>query len=187
MTTARQNVLKENKATKADPFDFGSGHVKPGGKVERGSAFEPGLVYNAAISDYLAFLCGTAPEVFTDPTVTCAALRQAGFSTDPSDLNYPSIGVAQLAGTQTVTRKVTSVAKESSQVTYRPKIVAPAGFEVTVSPSSITLRRGQSATYKVTITKNGSAPVGQWRFGSLTWESRNGYEVRSPIAVAASR
>ncbi|HET6297035.1 MAG TPA: S8 family serine peptidase [Kribbella sp.] len=186
MTTARQNVLKENKSTKADPFDFGAGHVKPGGKIKQGSMFEPGLVYDAGINDYFAFLCGTAPEIFANPTATCGSLQQAGFSLDPSDLNYPSIGVAQVAGTQTVTRKVTSVAKDNSKVTYKPKVVAPAGFKVTVSPSSITLRRGQSATYKVTITNNGSAPLGQWRFGSLTWESRDGYEVRSPIAVAAS-
>ncbi|GAA1594845.1 hypothetical protein GCM10009789_56140 [Kribbella sancticallisti] len=185
MTTARQDVVKEDKATKADPFDFGAGHVKPGGRVTKGSVFEPGLVYDAGFNDYLAFLCGAAPEVFVNPTATCAALEQAGFSTDPSDLNYPSIGVAQLAGTQTVTRTVTSVAKEGSRVTYRPKIVAPAGFEVTVSPKSISLRRGESATYTVTISNQGSAPIGQWRFGSLTWTSGQ-YEVRSPIAVAAS-
>ncbi|TDD25032.1 S8 family peptidase [Kribbella turkmenica] len=183
MTTARQDVLEEDKATKADPFDFGAGHVKPGGKVKRGSMFEPGLVYDAGFNDYLAFLCGTAPEVFANPTATCNSLRQLGFSTDPSDLNYPSIGVAQLAGTQTVTRTVTSVAKE--RVSYRPRIVAPAGYDVTVSPSRITLRAGETATYKVTITNKGSAPVGQWRFGSLTWQSGS-YEVRSPIAVAAS-
>jgi subtilisin family serine protease len=185
MTTARQDVVKEDEKTKADPFDFGAGHVKPGGKVKRGSMFEPGLVYDAGFADYLAFLCGTAPQVFVNPTATCSTLRQAGFSTDPSDLNYPSIGVAQLAGTQTVTRTVTSVAKDRSRVTYRPKIVAPAGFTVTVSPRSITLRRGESATYKVTITNKGSAPIGQWKFGSLTWRGE-GYEVRSPIAVAAS-
>jgi len=185
MTTARQDVVKEDKTTKADPFDMGAGHVRPGGKVRKGSVFAPGLVYDAGFTDYLAFLCGTAPEVFANPTATCGALEAAGFSTDPSDLNYPSIGVAQLAGTQTVTRTVTSVAKDKSRVTYRPKIVAPEGFTVTVSPSRITLRRGQSATYRVTITNTGNAPVGQWRFGSLTWQSDD-YSVRSPIAVAAS-
>jgi hypothetical protein len=37
----------------------------------------------------------------------------------------------------------------------------------------------------VTITNRGNAPVGQWRFGSLTWTG-GPYQVRSPIAVAAS-
>ena len=40
-------------------------------------------------------------------------------------------------------------------------------------------------TYTVTITNQGNAPVGQWRFGSLTWAG-GPYTVRSPIAVAAS-
>jgi hypothetical protein len=34
----------------------------------------------------------------------------------------------------------------------------------------------------VTITNNGGGPVGEWRFGSLTWKG-DGYEVYSPIAV----
>ena len=38
--------------------------------------------------------------------LTTAERRQ---STDPSDLNLATIGIAQLAGTQTVTRTVTNV------------------------------------------------------------------------------
>ena len=34
----------------------------------------------------------------------------------------------------------------------------------------------------MTITNNGSGPVGEWRFGSLTWSGR-AYKVYSPIAV----
>ena len=66
-------------------------------------------------------------------------------------------------------------------MTYRARVSAPAGFKVKVSPSKITLRRGQSATFTVTVT-NVSAPIDAWRFGSLTWVS-NDYKVRSPIAV----
>ena len=62
--------------------------------------FQPGLVYDAGFNDYLGYLCGTAPEVFADPDATCPALAADGFSNDPSNLNYPSIGVAQLAGSQ---------------------------------------------------------------------------------------
>jgi len=48
------------------------------------------------------------------------------------------------------------------------------------------LGKGQSATYEVTIT-NVSAPVDEWRFGSLTWRDKSDdYEVYSPIAVRAS-
>lgn len=42
------------------------------------------------------------------------------------------------------------------------------------------------ATYEVTIT-NLSAPVGEWRFGSLTWSDTTGhYDVYSPVAVRAA-
>ncbi len=88
--------------------------VNPGRTDRRGSAFQPGLVYDAGFNDYLGFLCDADPSLFTNPTATCAALAAAGFPTDASDLNYPSIAVAQLAGTQTVTRTVTSVATENA-------------------------------------------------------------------------
>jgi hypothetical protein len=57
---------------------------------------------------------------------------------------------------------------------------------VTVSPSSFRLKKGDTATYEVTIT-NVSAPIGEWRFGSLTWRDETGhFDVRSPIAVRAA-
>lgn len=106
-----------------------------------------------------------------------------------SDLNYPSIAVADLAGSQVVTRRVTSVAQEDGLRTYKVSVQAPAGYNVTVSPSTLTLARGQTASYQVTIV-NQTAPIGQWRFGSLTWTStpgQGGYKARSPIAVRASQ
>jgi hypothetical protein len=40
-----------------------------------------------------------------------------------------------------------------------------------------------SATYEVTVVNVG-APIGEWRFGSLTWNDATGhYDVYSPIAV----
>jgi subtilisin family serine protease len=184
MTTARQTVVEENGRTAADPFDFGSGHVRPG-STGAGSIFDPGLVYDAGIADYLAFLCGSDPSVFADPEGTCSALEAGGFSTDPRDLNQPAIGIAELAGTETVTRTVTSVAGVAGPTTYAASVNAPAGFEVEVSPAELTLAPGQSQRFTVRITKTGSAPFGEWRFGSLTWTG-GAYRVRSPIAVAAS-
>ena len=103
---------------------------------------------------------------------------------DASDLNLPSIGIAELAGSQTVTRTVTSVAQESGWRTYNVSVDAPPGYDVTVSPSSFKIKKGQTATYDVTITNNGGGAVGAWSFGSLTWNDATGhYDVRSPIAV----
>jgi subtilisin family serine protease len=184
MTTAYQDVMKEDGLTPADPFDMGSGHMNPGGKTIKGSMFQPGLVYDAGLFEYAAFTCGAGLGVFT--AGSCAFLESIGVPSDPSDLNLPSIGIDGIPGSQTVTRTVTSVAEESGWRTYNVSVDAPAGFSVKVSPSQIRLKKGQSATYDVTIT-NVSAPAGAWRFGSLTWEDTTGnYEVYSPIAVTAA-
>ena len=181
MTTADPDVADNDRTSDATPFGQGSGLLDPGKVKDKGSAFNPGLVYDAGFNDYLAFMCSAAPEIFANPTATCASLVNAGFSTDPSDLNYPSIGIADLAGTQTITRTVTSVADKT--VKWKAKVHAPAGFDVVVDPSEITLAPGESATYHVTITSKGTAPIGQWTFGDLTWKGAGGYEARSPIAV----
>jgi subtilisin family serine protease len=181
MTTANPNVRDNDRTSIATPFAQGSGEVRPGSPSRRGTAFQPGLVYDAGFEDYLGFLCEAAPQVFANAEATCAALANAGFATTATDLNYPSIGVAELAGSETVTRTVTSVA--AGRRTFRPTVQAPTGYEVTVSPASFTLRQGQSATFEVTIT-NRSAPVGEWRFGSLTFrDNNNQHAIRSPIAV----
>ncbi|HKZ71121.1 MAG TPA: S8 family serine peptidase, partial [Anaerolineales bacterium] len=180
MTTAYQDVLDNDRVSKADPFDMGAGHINPGGKWTKGSITEPGLVYDAGFFDYLGFLCGAFPDVIGDPGF-CAFLDANGFPTQPRNLNYPSIGISEVAGSQTVIRTVMSVANESGPVTYHVKVKAPAGYTVTVSPSTITLLTGESATYTVTVTNN-SAPIGEWRFGSLTWKSSK-YSAYSPIAV----
>jgi subtilisin family serine protease len=189
MTTANPNVRDNDRTSQATPFGKGSGMVNPGRVNQRGSAFEPGLVYDAGIDDYFGFLCDAQPTVFEDPDAACAELAEAGIPVDASDLNYPSISVGELAGSQTVTRTVTSVTRENAPRTYRVSVQAPPGYAVTVNPSTITLRRGQSATYEVTIV-NQSAPIGEWRFGELTWTSQKGngirYDVRSPIAVKAA-
>ncbi len=186
MTTAYQDVLKEDGVTPADPFDMGAGHIDPGDKANKGSLFQPGLAYDAGFFEYLGFLCDAAPEIFADPAGTCGFLESIGVPTESHNLNLPSIGVAELAGSQTVTRTVTSVAQESGWRDYSVSVDAPDGYEVTVSPSLFRLKKGQSATYEVTIT-NVSAPIGEWRFGSLTWNDKTGhYDVYSPIAVKAA-
>jgi hypothetical protein len=187
MTTAHQDVMKEDGVTPADPFDMGAGHINPGGPWNAGSLTRPGLVYDAGFLDYLGFLCDAAPEVFTDPAATCAALEAQGIPTEAINLNLASIGVAQLVGTQVISRTVTSVAHERGQRTYTPSVEAPPGFEVSVSPAELKLKSGESATYTVTFTNDGSAAIGEWAFGSLTWNEKSGlYSVRSPIAVRAA-
>jgi subtilisin family serine protease len=183
MTTARQDVVKEDGTTPADPFDMGAGHVDPSGKPsKKGSLFNPGLVYDAGLTDYFAFLCGADPSIFIDPASTCGSLEAAGVSTDTTDLNVASIGASSIAGSITVSRVVTSVADQ--RVNWKAHVEAPPGYSVTVAPDRVRLNPGESATVEVTIT-NETAPVDTWAFGALTWKG-GGYEARSPIAAKAA-
>ena len=185
MTTAHQDVVDNDRVSPADPFDMGAGHVDPSNAKFKGSTFQPGLVYDADFFDYLAWICGASPSNVNP--ATCAALAGAGYSLDPSDLNLASVAVAQLTGSQTVTRRVTSVAKEAGWRTYNVSVDAPAGYSVTVSPSTIKLKKGMTAEFEITINNN-TAPFGAWRFGSFTWNEQDGnYSARSPIAVRASQ
>ena len=123
-------------------FRQGAGHIKPN------SAADPGLVYNSSFNDWLAFLCGTTNGVDPD---TCAALVNRGYSLDPSDLNVASIAIGDLAGIQTVTRKVTNVG--TSAATYTASTTGLAGITAVVSPSSLPLNPGQTGTFTVTFTR----------------------------------
>ena len=203
MTTAYQDVLDSDLVSPADPFDMGAGHVNPGKPGDKGSMFQPGLVYDAGFNDYLAFLCSADNSVFGNPAATCAALEGAGYSLDESDLNLPSIGVAALPGSQTVRRTVTNGMGLTSAIlmpvviggngqagvdqtpyyTYTVSVDAPDGYDVVVAPDELVVWPGTQATYQVTIT-NQTAPLNEWRFGSLTWTDGSGMtEVYSPIAV----
>ena len=184
MTTARQNVLKQDQATQADPFDMGAGHVNPAGPTDApNSMFNPGIVYEAGLLEYFGFLCDAAPDVFSNPAGTCGALEGLGIPTTAENLNYPSIGVSAVAGTKTVTRTITNVS--GGTLDLSAVVEAPEGYDVSVEPSDLSIAAGDSATFEVTFQVV-DAPIGEWRFGSLTWEGQ-GYAARSPIAVAASQ
>ncbi len=178
MTSSYQKVRDNDRVSQADPFDMGAGHANPGKVTKKGSMFNPGIVYDAGFLEYLGFLCDAEPSILS-PT-TCPFLEVNGIPTDASDLNLASIGIAELPGTQTVIRTVTSVADK--KVKWKVKVDEPDGYDVTVTPSQMTLNPGDTATYEVTITNDGSGPLGEWRFGSLEWRG-NGYKAYSPIAV----
>ena len=167
MTSARQNVVKEDGVTPADPFDFGAGHVVPNG------AANPGLVYPVAFDEYRGFLrsqglctlCfGTSPA----PVMT------------PTDLNVPSVTIRALSGTKTVTRKVKNVGPAA---TYRVSVTEPAGIDVAVSPSRLTLDSGATATYQISFTSTTEAVFDRYAFGAITWSDRRGHNVRIPLVI----
>jgi hypothetical protein len=144
-----------------NPFNAGSGHVRPNLMVN------PGLVYDAGFGDYLSFLKGQGLIGNAVPAI------------DASDLNQPSLSVGDLAGVQTLTRRVTNVG--GAAATYNATVVNPTGFTVSVNPSSLAIAAGETKSFTVTVTRT-DGPLNTFRFGSLTW-SDGTHSVRSPIAI----
>ncbi|MFQ3237105.1 MAG: subtilisin family serine protease, partial [Paraglaciecola sp.] len=158
MTTASQNTNLGNPIP-GGSFDYGAGAVQPN------KALNPGLVYDAGWNDWIGFLCGTG-------SLACAG-------PDPSNMNYPSIAVGALAGSQTITRTVTSVS--GSSATYTPEVDGLTGFAVNFDPGTISIAPGESKSYNVTFT-NISAPIGSYVTGGITWVD-GGQRVRSAVAL----
>lgn len=177
MTTARQNLTKENGVTPADPFDFGAGHAVPN------KATNPGLTYDIGNLDYFAFLCGIGKTNFVQSAsgFSCAAFEAANYDTDPSQLNLPSLTIGELAGAETLNRVVTDVSGTAS--VYTATIEAPAGVDVTlVGGNTMEVAANGKAAYGLTFKPNRNAVIGQWTFGAITW-SNGVHSVRSPITV----
>ena len=88
------------------------------------------------------------------------------------------IAIGDMAGVQTVTRKVTNV---GAAATYTPSVTGMAGFNVSVSPSSLNLGAGQTGTFTVTFTRT-TATLNAYTGGQLTW-SDGVHSVRIPLVV----
>jgi hypothetical protein len=171
VTTARQDIRKEDNSTAADPFDFGGGHMVAN------LAVKPGLVYDAGTSDYDAFLCGRGePRLAVD----CEALESAGFPTGASDLNQPSIAINELVSSQVVRRRVTNVGDAGQ---FTASVDAPTTIDVEVTPSVLTLGAGESADVEIRLATDGTT-FDAWQFGALTWTGDDSV-VRSPLAIRA--
>jgi subtilisin family serine protease len=196
MTTARQDVVKEDGTTAADPFDMGAGHVDPSGSpAALGTFFNPGIVYDSDTYNpadgapqpdvyfYAQSTCVMGLGVFSSGT--CAFLASRGLYSDMSDYNAASIGIGELPGSQTVTRRIRNVS--GGDLSLTPVVEAPAGYAVSVEPAVINIAAGASTTFDVTIS-NVSAPVGEWAFGSLTLEGGGFRRTRrSPCEVLHCR
>lgn len=176
MTTARNGLLKTTGDELADPFDVGAGEILPS------DAVDPGLAYDAGLFEYAAFSCENNFQIFSD--ASCDFLESIGVPSDGSDLNLPSIGIGELIGSQTITRTVTAVYNNNGSRTFNVSVDAPPGIAVSVSPTTMKLRKGQSADFEVTFSVTGDTVMDEWAFGSLAWtDEGHQYAVRSPIAI----
>lgn len=183
MTTGSADVRKEDGVTLADPFDIGAGHIVPV------NAVNPGLVYDSNWVDDYRFICSVIPGMISDGD--CDFLDLSGWSMsvaggrlDPSQYNLASIGIAGLAGTETIVRTVTNVG--DSAANYTAIIEAPAGVNVSVTPAALNIPAGASTQFAVTFTVNPSAAMNTWAFGALTWTDGE-HSARSPLAVRPMR
>jgi subtilisin family serine protease len=171
MTSGTDVLDFANSSDPREIFRQGAGHIRPNG------AADPGLVYDNGFNDWLAFLCGAQPTGVNP--ASCTALKNAGYSTDPSDMNTASIAIGDLGGIQTVRRRVTNVG--SSTATYNASIVGMSGITTAVTPSSLTLNPGQTGSFTVTFTRV-SAPLNAYTGGYLKW-SDGTHNVRIPLVI----
>jgi hypothetical protein len=133
MTTATTAVLKEDVATPADPFDFGSG------RIQINAAIEAPLAFDESAADYFA-LGNTA--------ITGV------------DLNVPSINAPVMPGRLVTTRVATNVSGDRQR--FDASADAPSGSSITVSPSRFTLDPGESVELTVTITSDAAIGAQQF-------------------------
>lgn len=166
MTTGGDVLDGGSPAPETNPvliFRQGAGHVRPL------AATDPGLVFDAGFNDWLNFICGVQPGSF------CSAYSPI----DASNMNVPSIAIGDLAGVQTVTRRVTNVG--SNPATYTASVNGMAGFSTTVTPSSLHLAVGESKSFTVSFVRT-AATLNAYTGGQLRLQDGT-HTVRVPIVV----
>jgi hypothetical protein len=137
MTSAVTNVLDSDGVTPADPFDTGAGSIRAN------LAINPGLTFDETAANYAA---------------------SAGDPLGRIHLNVPSINAPVMTGVVSTSR--TGVNVSGRNLSYSVAVEEPTGADISVSPSSFTVKRGQSVTLSITI--DGSVlDEGQY-FGRIT-------------------
>ncbi|MFC4019924.1 S8 family serine peptidase [Micromonospora sp. GCM10011542] len=136
-------------------LDQGSGFINLNG------ATDPGLVIEPTAADLIEFSETAQP--------------------DGKALNLPAISLREYDGTRpvTLTRTLNNVGK--ARETYRSSVSGLNGMQVTVTPASVTLEPGRSATVTITL-RRGSAPWDRYVTGSIGWRGKV-HSARIPVAA----
>ncbi|KAG6546134.1 hypothetical protein Mapa_012168 [Marchantia paleacea] len=171
--------IKDQLNNTATPFQLGGGLINPN------AAADPGLIYDAASQDYILFLCSlkynsTFLKIVTGTNFTCPSITPSA-----SDLNLPSVTIADLKQKRTIKRTVTNVGPRLS--VYKFESSGPNLVNVTVFPTELHFKHhNEKKTFYLTLEREAS-PTEEWSFGSFTWvDSINNHRVRSPITVGAT-
>jgi hypothetical protein len=154
MTSASQDVVKENGVTDFDPFDAGAGALDVIGAVD------PTLVFNETTANFLASA--------TDP------LHRI-------DLNLASIDATTMTGEVTTKRTARNVSNKNQ--TFDIKITQPAGVTITVGDKNKALKIDKGASLTIPITISAPAVADGQYFARINLIPRSGDKsVTIPVA-----
>ncbi|XP_062195149.1 subtilisin-like protease SBT5.3 [Phragmites australis] len=181
MTTARTQdntgaPMRDHDGTEATAFAYGAGNVHPN------RAIDPGLVYDATADDYFTFLCSMGFTTRYLNRLSAGKFACPAKVPGMEDLNYPSIVVPSLRGTQKVTRRLKNVGRPAK---YRASWRAPFGITMDVEPKVLEFTKtGEEKEFNVTVTSQKDKLGMGYVFGRLVWSDGTHY-VRSPVVVNA--
>jgi hypothetical protein len=166
---------------------YGAGQLNPV------KAHDPGLVYDASESDYVAMLCAqgyntTQLALITGSNTT--ACTNNSTSGSPGNLNYPTMAARVESGknfTVVFPRTATNVGAASAL--YDVKVVFPIevanDLTIDVSPSRLEFSaQGQKVSFTVTVSSV-AMEDGKVHSAAIVWYN-NEHEVRSPVVVYAT-
>ena len=142
--------------------------MKPNSAAIRASSTTPGSTSTSASS-------AGCPGLATDRTGDHAATAIDG------DRLQPGVDRDRQAGRRPDDEPHGHERRQSA-ATYTATVTGLSGVDVVVTPSSLTLAPGASATFTVKFTTNSSATFDEYTSGHLTW-SDGVHTVRSPLVV----
>jgi subtilisin family serine protease len=152
-TTGKTSVVKHDRVTPADPFDFG------GGRIDLTKAGDPGLTFDETAANYAA----------------SAALPPA----DRIDLNLPSVNAPTMPGVITTTRTAKNITNKT--LNFKVSTTSPNGSQITVVPNSFSVKAGKTVKLNIAISALGLAN-GQY-FGQIKLTQQNGSrQLHLPVA-----
>ncbi|MEJ7796050.1 MAG: S8 family serine peptidase, partial [Nocardioides sp.] len=145
-------VVRSALATSSGPA---GGPLRAGaGALRLDAAQRTSLAYTVGAGDYRSWLRG-----------------------DLDDVNTPSLLVQ---GESTSRRRLTNVGDSTG--TWQVSVTGFDSYDVQVSPATLTLRPGRSASYRVTV--GGGSLVGGLDQGQVVWTGADGVEVEIPVAIS---
>ncbi|MCO5548281.1 hypothetical protein L7F22_001738 [Adiantum nelumboides] len=161
----------------ATPFDFG------GGAVNATATLDPGLVFDTGFEDYVTFLCTIPGASDTVENATGAACRDKSSSPGAAtDLNLPSITIANLTSLRVVPRVVTSITVAPE--TYKVTIVEPKGVLIDIKPMEFTI--APNSTQKLSISITPAESNEKLSFGHFLLSGSNGHRAHVPISIIST-